>query len=123
MHFVHASMFDSPFKHDDDEALSLHPYQYLHQAEVELTNDIAQFQKPVLIVRGALPSMVAQFYLESNSYSGLVMIDPYVLPNVEGDGERVSSSCNKLLDSFKRCNQQIDEEGSFQRETEFTFRI
>jgi len=41
-----------------------------------------------------------------------------VLPNVEGDGERVSSSCNKLLDSFKRCNQQIYEEGTFQRETE-----
>jgi len=46
----------------------------------ELARDVELIPNCILIARGALPSLVAQYYLESRALIGLVMIDPLIDP-------------------------------------------
>jgi len=97
LHFVNVSIFDTSSK----EEWKGNPYAHIRHAEIELANDISSFPCPVLVTRGGLPSMVAQFYLESFALSGLVMVDPFVLPEIASSSatpsNRTSTSCRKLF--------------------------
>lgn len=98
LHFVNISVFDISSK---EEWKKGNPYAQIREAEIELANDISSFPCPVLVTRGGLPSMVAQFYLESFALSGLVMVDPFVLPEIASSSatssNRTSISCRKLF--------------------------
>lgn len=63
------------------------PMNSLEEALAEMRDDLAVMPAVVLMTRGPLVSMVAQYYLESVPLSGLIMVDPIVdltaLPGVE----------------------------------------
>lgn len=48
-----------------------------------LQQDLAALPNPVLIARGPLVSLVAQYYLESLPLAGIVMVDPILSSHVE----------------------------------------
>ena len=57
------------------------------QMHSELANDLSTHADVVLVARGPLPCLVAQFYLESLPLSGLVLIDPLIVPRRDGTGD------------------------------------
>jgi hypothetical protein len=104
IHFVNVSMFDAMYLSEGEDWKFENPYTYLKWEEEQLAKDISTFPAPVLITRGGLLSLVAQFYLESYALSGLVMLDPYVLPEVASSSApycSTSSSCSKLIQSME----------------------
>jgi hypothetical protein len=122
IHYVNISILDGKI-HPSEEgrdwkssssSSSRNPYPYLKEAEEQLASDVSMFPSPTLITRGGLLSMVAQFYLESYALSGLVMLDPYISPEVASSSEpclNTSTSCSMLLHSMeveksKRLKQQ-----------------
>lgn len=62
----------------------------------EINNDIQSLEQPnvILLAHGPIPSLVAQYYLESFSLAGLVMIDPFLVPFSK---ESLESSGRELL--------------------------
>ena len=52
------------------------------RCEMELTHDIESLCDPgiILITRGPIPSLVAQYYLESRALAALVMVNPFLVP-------------------------------------------
>lgn len=54
------------------------PMTSLEEALAEMRDDLAVMPSVVLMTRGPLVSMVAQYYLESVPLSGLIMVDPIV---------------------------------------------
>ena len=57
------------------------------QLHSELANDLSTHADVVLVARGPLPCLVAQFYLESLPLSGLILIDPLIVPRRDGTGD------------------------------------
>ena len=57
------------------------------QMHSELANDLSTHADVVLVARGPLPCLVAQFYLESLPLSGLILIDPLIVPRRDGTGD------------------------------------
>lgn len=115
IHYVNISILDGRIHQSEEgrdwKSCSRNPYQYLKQAEEQLALDVSMFPAPTLITRGGLLSMVAQFYLESYALSGLVMLDPYISPEVASSSEpclNTSTSCSMLLHSMEveKCQQQ-----------------
>ena len=54
------------------------------QMHSELANDLSTHADVVLVARGPLPCLVAQFYLESFPLSGLILVDPLIVPRRDG---------------------------------------
>lgn len=101
IHYVNVTIWDGIHRKS-----SINPYLYLKQAEEQLASDVSMFPAPTLITRGGLLSIVAQFYLESYALSGLVMIDPYISPEVALSSSSephssMSTSCSMLLQSME----------------------
>jgi hypothetical protein len=69
----------------------------LQQMEAELASDLISIPSVVLIARGPLPCLVAQYYLESLSLGGLVLEDPLLLPDTETSNGTLVSSAETLL--------------------------
>ena len=75
----------------------------LASMEQTLSNDTSALSEPaytILIARGPLQSLIAQYYLESLPLAGLVMIDPLILPDDGRSGvhvvERLKESIHGL---------------------------
>jgi hypothetical protein len=74
----------------DDDALSQDVS--FNSMEQTLSDDMAILNEPaytIAVARGPIQSLVAQYYLESLPLAGLVLVDPFLLPE---DCDRVSNS-------------------------------
>jgi hypothetical protein len=69
----------------------------LKQMEAELASDLSSIPSVVLIARGPLPCLVAQYYLESLSLGGLVLEDPLLIPDTEMSNGTLVSSAETLI--------------------------
>lgn len=86
---------------DDKETL-------ISQVMSELIHDIVQEEgsmpsSTVLVTRGPILSLVAQYYLESWPLAGLVMIDPLLLPP-----PHLTSTASQLLEHITKSQCPID---------------
>ena len=67
----------------------------IESMESVLSTDISSISEPaytILIARGPIQSLVAQYYLESLPLAGLVLADPLILPENGRDGDNDTSS-------------------------------
>ena len=55
------------------------------QMHAELATDLSPHAEVTLVARGPLPCLVAQYYLESLPLSGLILVDPLIVPRRGGD--------------------------------------
>ena len=51
----------------------------------ELATDLSPHAEVTLVARGPLPCLVAQYYLESLPLSGLILVDPLIVPRRGGE--------------------------------------
>ena len=76
----------NPFEYENQESQGVRNNRngrdYFQQYVMELTKDIQSIQDPgtILIANGPIPSLVAQYYLESYAITALVMINPFIQP-------------------------------------------
>lgn len=85
MHFVNVDLFASLATRSEKVKTMMH----LSRLEEELSSDIAQIPGVTLVARGPIPCLVAQYYLESLPLSGLVLVDPIIIPDYESMGDSV----------------------------------
>ena len=78
------------------------------QMHTELATDLSPHAEVTLVARGPLPCLVAQYYLESLPLSGLILVDPLIVPRRGGeldtndassDNESLQSSVQSFLQS------------------------
>lgn len=74
----------------------------------EMKNDL-MFQNStcVLVARGAMPCLLAQYYLESFPLAGLVMIDPCIIPHDKTSLQTTASEYLSSLSSQKLSEKEI----------------
>mmetsp|Transcript_24796 Transcript_24796/g.54073 ORF Transcript_24796/g.54073 Transcript_24796/m.54073 type:complete len:277 (-) Transcript_24796:1077-1907(-) len=75
----------------------------------ELATDLSPHAEVVLVARGPLPSLIAQYYLESLPLTGLVMVDPLLIPRRDdgsghGNGSTLQKSAESLLQDLSEAN-------------------
>ena len=73
--FCYVSLSADTHGNDDNNVAS-----GLREDVDELQNDLQQFPSVVIIAKGPYVTSVAQYYLESHSVSGMVLVDPIQLP-------------------------------------------
>eukprot|EP00956_Cyclotella_meneghiniana_P003918 scaffold4717_cov66-Cyclotella_meneghiniana.AAC.9 len=89
---LHFASIDISPSNDDDLTIE--------SMEHTLSTDISSISEPaytILIARGPIQSLVAQYYLESLPLAGLVLVDPLILPGNGRDSDNDSS--------FRRWNE------------------
>ena len=80
----------------------------LESMEETLSNDIATLSESaytIMVARGPLQSLVAQYYLESLPLAGLVLVDPLLLPE---DGRSIGSGEKRWNESIDRLLLSLD---------------
>ena len=75
----------------------------------ELATDLSPHAEVVLVARGPLPSLIAQYYLESLPLTGLVMVDPLLIPRRDDGsshehGSTLQKSAQSLLQHLSKAN-------------------
>lgn len=78
------------------------------QMHSELANDLSTHADVVLVARGPLPCLVAQFYLESLPLSGLILIDPLIVPRRDGTGDDDERSLQSSAQTFMEIASKAD---------------
>lgn len=103
VHFVGVDLFSGL---QPDQKLGNLPL--LSLLEENLKVDIGQLPFPLLVARGPVLSLVAQYYLESLPLSGLVLIDPLILP----DHERFPNSVGQMKQSATKMLEMLQNQTS-----------
>lgn len=76
----------------------------------ELASDLSSHAEVVLVARGPLPCLVAQYYLESLPLSGLIMVDPLLIPksarnDVDSDPDaNLQTTAQSLMQTLSGAN-------------------
>jgi len=79
--------------------ISNDPPQFFYQCESALVQDMEELCDPniIVITRGPIPSLIAQYFLESRSMAGLVMMDPFLVPFSKDDLQSSAQIYSKYL--------------------------
>ena len=77
---VLASLSLGEDKGEGDQTLPLSAKDSFERMHAGLAADLAPYPEVVVVARGAIPSLVAQYYVESIALSALVLVDPFLLP-------------------------------------------
>jgi len=119
IHFLSVDIFNSVREKVINRKSSLgeldkEMYDPFRICDNELANNIELMTGAVLIARGGLSCLIAQYYLESRSLAGLVLVDPVLTPDTVRDDnanyqtQRLNSSASRY---FKTARFQYENDG------------
>lgn len=107
IHFLSVDVFS-------DLSSSVTVSESFAQMHAELATDLSPHAEVTLVARGPLPCLVAQYYLESLPLSGMILVDPLIVPRRggelnrnkygDGDNESLQSSAQSFLQTISQAH-------------------